>query len=269
MIALGPEGEAHYEMLCRGEASASAPELTELREALRRAATAPSLDPSGALVATAVLLADALEREAADENWHAIWEAIVPVARKAPGPVRAAVMNGFLQAMYADLLPDDIEPANADCITTPADTLVDRLVPLAKRLTPNERRSIAAADYGTDVDRHLNALETVLSRSDCRIVCGEYYYPLEVIELSGHSPDAVGFNGATALSLIHWLPTDSDGGLASSRWHHNARAYLALPDPWRQPILDAFRHRYETSEDFVTIAADQLGAPPTIPWHRG
>ncbi|MEO1470371.1 MAG: hypothetical protein AAFV86_15070 [Pseudomonadota bacterium] len=127
-----------------------------------------------------------------------------------------------------------------------------------------ERREIAHRDHGTNLERHHAALEAVLARPDCRMTDDESLYPGEVVNLAARDPDQ---KAATALLLIRVLARGDGMSNAEFRWRGHAARYRELDDPWRRPILAAFRHCYEAFGVLDRIGPDRhRSLDKRLPW---
>jgi hypothetical protein len=81
------------------------------------AATLPDDDVDAFATATAILLADRLQRGGGEDDlyWH--WDAFRPHYRLLEAPARAAVFQGYGQAHRAGLVTLDVLPGPADLVT--------------------------------------------------------------------------------------------------------------------------------------------------------
>ena len=63
-------------------------------------------------------------------------------------------MNGFRTARTLGVAEESVCPSDEDCITKPAPALAERLIPLARAMTPHARRAVAGerlAETGQEV----------------------------------------------------------------------------------------------------------------------
>lgn len=81
------------------------------------AATLPDDDVDAFATATAILLADRLQRGGGEDDlyWH--WDAFRPHYRLLEAPVRAAIFQGYAHAHRAGLVTLDAQPGPADLVT--------------------------------------------------------------------------------------------------------------------------------------------------------
>ncbi|MEM8595244.1 MAG: hypothetical protein AAGF76_02085 [Pseudomonadota bacterium] len=267
ILALGVAGIEQFEALRRTDPRMMPVAGSALHNALMLAMVSPQEDPKGATLATATFLTEAIEAGDRQDDWLWIWDSGFEIFRAAPAPIRAALMNGFRDARRRGIAHLDVKAEDADCITGAPAEIIARLVPLARSMTHNQRRSIAALDYGKDIERHLAALDAVLSRPDCIMTDEETWYPSEVVELVTHSPDEDGFEAATALLLIQSVSGRDTVNHAGFRWGRNHHVYKSMEAPWRRPILDAFRYCYEAFDAFSDIGADgHMHLDKRLPW---
>ncbi|MEM6421274.1 MAG: hypothetical protein AAF698_01710 [Pseudomonadota bacterium] len=175
--------------------------------------------------------------------------------------IRAAFAHGFLHGIdvvaRASMSGEKgLEPVPEGMQLTkePAD-LVPTLVTIARSMTMEERRCVASADYGDDVEKHLSALNAVLAAKDCRMEDHAEeisWFPGEVVELAAYSPSAPGFVACTALLLANALqsgtyvpPVGMDAFYSAS-----ARGYGTLAPDERHAIRSAYRYLYESDPYF-------------------
>ena len=235
---------------------------------LAEQACSPEDSREAFLFATCVLLLDRFENShrGGDLQWE--WDAFAGEYRSAPDAIRAALMNGFEEARNHSLISSEIRPTNSDLVTNAEDDVLEKLKDLARSLTLEEQSEIATADYGTEVERQLEALQLLLKTNDCRFP--DTWFPAEVVELVSHVPSASGFAGCTALVLINAIYDGDHVNNASFRWRANKLSYLDLPFDARSSVMAAFRHLYETVpiwnpfED--EFAPERLPNHAFVPW---
>lgn len=109
--------EALRGLIRRGRARITTDAEMALHPHLLLAATLPDDDVDAFVCATAVLLADRLQRGRGDDDlyWH--WDAFRPHYRLLEAPVRAALFQGYAQAHRAGLVTLDALPGPADLVT--------------------------------------------------------------------------------------------------------------------------------------------------------
>ena len=234
------------------------------------AAVSPELQRDVFLTGTAALLIHALQNIEFPQDLSWLWEDFNSIYRTAPPPVRAALMNGFERLRHHCLLPVDCKPAQEDLLTRSQSEVEDLLIPIARRMTPAEIESIAAADYGMDIARHKRALKELLDSPSLAYPKGEVWYPAEVIELTSHVQGAAGWLPCTAIVLLDAV-RDLDG-MSNAEWRFEQQwyDYARLPDEPRSAIHAALRYLYEGDEfwDPVFKGTPGLdGAPaPVLSW---
>ncbi|MEM6358197.1 MAG: hypothetical protein AAF844_21265 [Pseudomonadota bacterium] len=267
--ALGADSVERYRVARLTAPLAPAREGGPITDALSLAVASPEEDPVGAAVATATLLAHAIETGDAGDDWLWAWEAVAPSLRRTTAPVRAALMNGFRRARTLGLASDEIRPSDDECITMSRQAVIEDLLTVARSMTSDDREEIAAFDYGHDVQRHLDALNAILADPECRRNAGgdDTWFPSEVVELAAYE-EGPWFGPSTALVLI-WTLQDEDyaHGFVGGRWSRHHRRYGALPSGMRGPILQGFRHCYEARASFDEVGADgHVHLEKTLPW---
>ena len=224
----------------------------ELHPALALAATLPGDDRAAFTAATAALLADRMRSTAApdDLSWH--FEAHAATYRGLPAPARAAIFTGYHLLSRMGRIRLDADIALSDRQTRTSAEVHAALVALARRLTPDKRRSVARADGPGAAARHAAALDAVLALPDAALPEGAArWYPGEVLDLTSLLPGASGFVEATALVLADHLRRAGSGDMARCTaaeflWLQMAGSYRDLPEPGRGAILAGYRHLYET-----------------------
>ena len=125
------------------------PETLRLHSALVLAATLPSDDYGAFQAATAILLADRLQRGAGEEDlfWH--WDAFHEHYRLADQPARGALLRGY-HRMHADGLITLEDPPEAETLVTeePSDVLAG-----LQGQAGDAASALRAAVEGGDLDR--------------------------------------------------------------------------------------------------------------------
>ena len=86
------------------------------------------------------------------------------------------------------------------------------LSPTVASATAEELAFIAAADYGQDIQRHLDALHQVVHSQNGVVTRDQYYFPYEVIELTSHAltPDHEREFAICTLLVIHNVKNGAD-----------------------------------------------------------
>lgn len=115
---------------------------------------------------------------------------------------------------------------------------------LMKSLTHAELTFIAESDYGTDIERHRDALKQLIDVQHGVLTRGQHWHPYEVIELCAQALKAGHEREFTACTLLVLRAvasgfdthTDLDQKLAD-----RAQDYDALPAEFRDAIVDAYQ----------------------------
>lgn len=218
-------------------------------------------------IAVAVLVANDLQQGMWCGDTKEFAEAAVERVRHSPLRLRTAILRGL------DALEDfafRYEPTEyflpRECrLSRQMNQILPKLCHLARGMDQPTRKSIAAGDYGDKIEKHLEALENVLSRDDCRFAEGEYWYPSEVVELVAHVRSTPGFVQCTALLLANALPTNDAMGWFEFRWERLAIEYNKLPDSVRPPILAGIRYLYEADNEFIWHSHKESWNPVLAP----
>ncbi|MEM9783586.1 MAG: hypothetical protein AAF899_14060 [Pseudomonadota bacterium] len=268
--ALGANAVEEWHRVRAANALAPVADGGPMRDAVMLAAVSTEEDPVGAMVATAMLLAQTIETRDHSDDWLWAWEALSPYLRSAPARVRAALMNGFKRAREIGIAADEVRPSDQDCLTRDSNEVLKRLFAIARSMTDEQRATVATYDYGQDVERQLDALNTVLAHPSCAIgaAVSETWFPSEVVELAAYDHEAVGFVPCFALVMI-WTVQDRSYAHSNvgSRWSGARRICLSLPMPIRKPILDGVRHCYEGFDSFDDVGGDgHAHLDKTLPW---
>ncbi|MCB1357720.1 MAG: hypothetical protein KDK53_14910 [Maritimibacter sp.] len=228
------------------------------RTAVATASCAPEDGRDAFLFATCVRLLDRSGQPGRAGDWDREVDAFSDAYRSAPDAIRAAIFNGL--------------PAGAgrpeDRLTDSRDTVIAALLPLARRLTAEERAEISAADYGCDIARHRAALDALLATTACRFP--DHWFPAEVVELTAHVPKAPGFAGCSALVLANAIYDDDHVDHASFRWHQHRHAYPRLKANEAGPLLRGFRYLYEALPDWDPFwdvrRPERMSLDHFLPW---
>jgi len=115
---------------------------------------------------------------------------------------------------------------------------------LLKSLTHAELTFIAGSDYGTDVERHRDALKQLIDVQHGVLTAGQHWYPYEVIELCaqaltpGHERE---FTACTLLVLRAVASGFDTYTAVDEKLADRAQDYDALPAHFRDAILEAYQ----------------------------
>ncbi len=236
-----------------------------LYDGLSLAAVTPTSQTAFA-VATAILLADLLQDGFAPDPLDWQLEAHLTDYLTLEPVTRAAILNGYDAAIANDLTPDSDALRNVPAdqrLSRSMDDVASALLDVARSMPDNVRQEVAHADYGTDVQRHLAALNAVLQRPDGRFSEDEYWYPSEVVELVAYDPAAPGFVPCTALLLANALNGNDTRDWFQSRWPDNSIAYHDLPGDLRDTIMGGLRALYQSGSESMSDS-DDFGFDPVL-----
>lgn len=174
------------------------------------------------------------------------WQDHAAFIRALPPPRRAVLMRAWhiLNDGYEELVPalKDAEMRGLDR----ADVMAP-LIALAKGMSEAEIATIAAADYGMDIDSHTAALREVLAHPECRFPRNDRWYPAEVVELVAHCPGDSGGVRCTALCILDDIHNNADYDQMTFRWGRHSADYIGWPPSVGTPILRGVRYLYESA----------------------
>jgi len=205
-------------------------------------------------IAVAMIVANDLQRGHWKGDAKEIAEFAVEPVRQAPRKLRAAILRGLdaLEDLSYQYEPTEYFLPKESRLTRPVDQVLPKLCDIARAMDMPTRKSVAAADYGDEIEKHLEALENVLAAENCQFLKDEVWYPGEVVELVSLGRNAPGFVPCTALLLANAIQGRDNVGWFEFRWSNLAADYNALPNSVRTPILAGLRCLYEAGEDFLT-----------------
>lgn len=227
-----------------------------------------ALDSSeGADIAVAMIAANDLQRGLWGGDTRDFAEVAVEKILAASRPLRTAIFRGLdaLEDLSYSYEPTEYFQPKKSRLTRTAEQILPKLCEVAKAMDEPTRKSVAAADYGCDIDRHLEALNDVLSSETCLFPQDEVWYPSEVVELVSHVRATSGFVPCTALLLANALQGRVNVGWFEFRWSNLAADYNDLPKSVRAPILAGLRFLYESGEDFLTYTGAKHCDPVASP----
>ncbi|MEM0988969.1 MAG: hypothetical protein AAGK00_08805 [Pseudomonadota bacterium] len=237
------------------------------------AAELAAADPEalGFVAGTAILLADCLRGGLSPDSLaktHASAEAYAGV----PPHPRAVLLTGFREARRFAHQPGYDVPDPAHLIATDRQAINDALVTIARSLTQDDLVQISRADYDYGAEEHLSALKDLLRTLDDGQVHARDWEPWEVISLTSHVPAEPWFPQTTALMLLDAMAGTDRLQKMEFRWQSNATHYCAMPEQYAAPFLAAFRHLYETVDDWdpyweyqSALGERALVIPPAAP----
>ena len=230
--------------------------------------SATALESSeGAGIAVAMIVANDLQKGLWCGDTKDFAEMAAKRIRATGRPLRTAILRGLdtLEDLsYGHEQTECFQPETSR-LTRTAEQVLPKLCEIAKAMDEPTRKSVAAADYGWEIDRHLEALNDVLSSETCLFPKDEVWYPSEVVELVSHSCAGSGFVPCTALLLANALQGRDIFGWFQFRWSNLAADYNDLPKSVRTPILAGLRFLYESGEDFLTYTGAKHCDPVASP----
>lgn len=221
----------------------------------------------GADLALAILIANDLQRGAWSGDVIDFAEMATTQIRSAEPKLRGAILRGLdcAEELAVRYTPVTCILPNESRVTVEMDQVVPRLCDIARGMDVLTRQSIANSDYGDGADKHLAALDDVLSRDDCLFANGEHWYPGEVVELVAYVRSTPGFVSCTALLLVNEIFRYGRMGWFDYRWKILGADYNALPPSVRAPILAGIRYLYEADGDYVLYSGKRSYDPVRTP----
>ncbi|WP_394177911.1 hypothetical protein [Yoonia maritima] len=221
----------------------------------------------GADIAVAMIVANDLQRGLWGGDTRDFAEMAAKKVLAAGRPLCTAIFRGLdaLEDLSYSYEPTEYFQPDKSRLTRTAEQILPQLCEIAKSMDEPTRKSVAAADYGCDIDRHLEALNDVLSSETCLFPNDEAWYPSEVVELVSHVRATSGFVPCTALLLANALQGRDNVGWFEFRWSNLAADYNVLPKTVRAPILAGLRFIYESGEDFLTYSGAKHCDPVASP----
>lgn len=222
------------------------------------------------LFSTCIRLIDLSEgnKRGGDFEWE--WHAFAEDYRKSPPAIRSAIMVAFSRSRRSQTAHESVLPSQEDVHSEGEEQIVHSLQDMARRMTNEDMRSIAGADYGCSVERHYRALKDLLATRDLRFPKGDVWYPQEVVELTSHCPGAIGFLPCTALVLLNAVYGDDVREDAAFLWNSRRKDYRQLPIEEWKTISSTFRYIYQTDEDwdplFGSTKFGSLREKDLLPW---
>ncbi|MDC0659840.1 hypothetical protein N6L27_17710 [Leisingera sp. SS27] len=217
-----------------------------MNDALWLAAVSPETNPDAVLTAASVLIMASLSNKDSAQDLSWLWEEYKDIYRAATPPVRAALMNGFKRLRHSRLLPDDCKPSEEDLLTRALSDVEEILIPIARSMTSAEIESVAAADYGMDLEKHMGALTDLLDSPTLAYPPGERWFPAEVVELTSHVQGRTGWLPCSAIMLLDAVRTLDNRSNAEFRFESQWRDYRRLPARERAAFHAALRYLYES-----------------------
>lgn len=221
----------------------------------------------GADLAVAMIVANDLQKGLWNGDSKEFAELAAHLVRVTTRDIRTAILRG-LDAVEEPLYsyePTELFLPEESRLTRSVDQILPKLCAIARAMDQPTRESVAAADHGSDIDQHLEALNDVLSSVNCLFPKDEVWYPREVVELVSHVRATRGFVPCTALLLANALQGRDNVGWFEFRWSNLAADYNNLPKSVRAPILAGLRCLYEAGEDFSTYTGVKYCDPVISP----
>lgn len=241
--------ETHGRILADGQ--------LKLHETLLLAATLPDDDYATFELASLLLLADRLQhgRGPDDLYWH--WDAFAAHYQLAPPPVRAALINGFIECERMGRLPNGTVSV-APITGVDVGRVRSDLRAIVAEAGDDVLKSISQADYGDQAEAHLAELRRVITDQGCILRPVQSWVPTEVIELVANDPSHPGFSTATAILLVTAISRGDHKGWFDFRWEALGRHYGQLPPREAWAIQSAIRYLYETDPYFEAYPGAQF-----------
>lgn len=206
------------------------------------------------LSATSLLLADRLQQGAGQDDLYWNWDTFQNHYRKAPSPVRAALMNGFRWAHASRRVTLDMPPAHADLVTYDESDLRRLLKNIAKSMPKDVRDEVSTLSEDGTQDVHRRALDNCLS-SSCILSEFGGWFPGEVVQKASLDSSHLGFAECLALVLIDAIVTQDKHGCMAQRWEEQAEDFNLLRPEFRTPLIAGMRHLHEMGFDWQPYAA--------------
>lgn len=228
-------------------------DVAGLHAELMMVASMPDQDHPAFMTATAVLLADRLQRGAGEDDLFWNWDAFQDRFREAPSPVRAALMNGFRCAHTLRLVKLDQPPKGRDLRTYDEVDLVRLLKIIARSMTDDLRDIVC--DLAPEETRsvHRKALENCLKGS-CTLSEFGGWFPAEVVEQASLDCEHPAYAACTALMLLNAIETNDANGKMALRYEELAEEYFQLAPEIRVPMVAGLRHLHEMDTEWEPYA---------------
>jgi len=199
-------------------------------------------------VAVAVLVANDLQRGLWQGQVKELAETSADKLRRANPMLLKSVLRGidaldyrrFNYEPFVNFLPSESR------LTLDKEQILPELCRIARAMDDDDRKAVAAADYGYRKEEHFLALNDVLARDDCRFHKDNYWCPSEVVELTSHGGSDQTFISCTALLLVNALVTKDRMGWFDYRWERYSVNYNMLSDNVRPAIISGIRWLYES-----------------------
>ncbi|MGH1370043.1 MAG: hypothetical protein ACRBCL_15630 [Maritimibacter sp.] len=172
-----------------------------------------------------------------------------------PAKARAIWMNAAREALQFGLFDaKDIEAK--DCVALPVAEVLEPLRAFVRTADEAVLRAISLADYGSDADKHFDALKTVVFEDGCILPSDDTWFPLEVVQLTSHVPSERGHPVALSILLATAVQRGDEYGDIAYRWVAQAPDWASLPDKIRIPIMAAVRHIFQSDVSFMEYDSD-------------
>ncbi|MCE8547253.1 hypothetical protein KBY25_15605 [Ruegeria pomeroyi] len=185
--------------------------------------------------------------------------------RSAPRHLRTAILRG-LDAL-AENRPNNERTEylwpELSRLTRSLNQILPKLCRIARAMDEPTRRSVAAADYVPDAEKHLEALNVVLASETCLFPKDDTWFPSEVVELVSHNRQKPGFVPCTALLLANAMQSRDNEGWFDFRLHSLTAEYTTLPTRVRDPLIAGVRFLYEPDKSFLAYRGDRRFDPIT------
>lgn len=131
-------------------------------------------------------------------------------------------------------------------------------------MTGAEMAHVARADFGSDAQRHRQALTALLADATMTRPPGATRFPAAVVELVSQVPGQPRHVPCLAIVLLDAMRDADARGTAAARLETPFAEIARLRPAARDALFAGFRHLYETKRDW----SPALPAPFTLPWGK-
>jgi len=186
--------------------------------------------------------------------------------KELPKITRATLMNGFRENdsfheskdMW-DIWHTPIENFQTKCFCDVSKPLIR----IAQSSSEALLQSVALANHGYRQKEHYIALRKVIFEFDCQMTDEHINIPHEVVSLTSYVPSEAGFREMTAVMLVSDAKNPRTA-VMESNWTKLSDSYVKMHESDRVPILDGFRHLYETNVGWEPSAFEDNQEYPSL-----
>lgn len=197
-----------------------------------------------------------------------LWEESAGKLQKSSRLVRGTIARGIEQLVWFQRTTVE-KPVDLRIFGTRETEEIDRsLVELAMTFTDDEIRYVSAADRGHDKDEHRKAIEKAIGCGFDNFPLQERWIPMEVLELTSHVPDQIGYLPSLGAVLLDVLRSPNGFG-DDFRWSQQSAHLKSLPQKPRTAIIGAMRHAYETDANwnpYDKLKSKEKVQQAMLPW---